>query len=37
MMLEGLDTTQRAALAHGLETMRANLAAHRDLGVAANG
>jgi DNA-binding MarR family transcriptional regulator len=37
MLLEGLDTAERAVLARGLEIMRANLAANRDLGVAANG
>jgi DNA-binding MarR family transcriptional regulator len=37
MLLEGLDTAERAALTRGLEIMRANLAANRDLGIATNG
>jgi DNA-binding MarR family transcriptional regulator len=37
MLLAGLDPQQRAALASSLETVRANLAATREPGLAANG
>lgn len=37
MVLEGLDQTERAALARALEAIRANLSATREPGVAVNG
>jgi len=36
-LLEGLDPAERLALAQGLETIRANLSANREPGVAVNG